>query len=113
MIESLGVFLGITVLFMGTCAFMAGQALAANWRPLWQVFPYSLLLGLADRFIAFALFGGTLLSLPHYLTDAVVLTAIGLAAYRMTQARRMVDQYPWLYERASLFEWRDKGSRRP
>jgi hypothetical protein len=111
MIESIGIFIGITVFFMGCCAFLTGQALAANWRPLWQVFPYALLLGLADRFIAFALFGGTLLSLPYYVTDCAVLTAIALAAYRMTQARRMADQYPWLYERTGLFDWRERVSR--
>jgi hypothetical protein len=109
MIESWPVFIGITVLFMGGCAFMAGQALASTWRPLWQVFPYALGLGLADRFLGFALFGGRLLSLPGYVTDAAVLVAITLAAYRLTQARRMACQYPWLYERAGLFGWRPRG----
>lgn len=113
MIESVAIFLGVTLLFMGGCAFMAGQALASTWRPLWQVFPYAVLLGLADRFVAFALFGGTLLSLPDYLTDTAALTAVALASYRLTQARRMADQYPWLYERAGLFDWRDKGAPHP
>ncbi|HSV28350.1 MAG TPA: hypothetical protein VLL76_02295 [Candidatus Omnitrophota bacterium] len=112
MIENIGVFIGITIVFMGGCAFMAGQALAATWRPLWQVFPYALGLALADRFVAFALFKGSLLSLPFYLTDAAVLVAIALGAYRMTQAKRMVDQYPWLYDRAGLFGWREKGGHR-
>lgn len=109
MIDSLPVFIGVTVLFMGGCAFMAGQALAATWRPLWQVFPYALGLALGDRFLGFALFGGELLSLPGYLTDAAVLLAVTLAAYRLTQARRMVEQYPWLYVRRGLFGWAPKG----
>ncbi|MCR6631780.1 MAG: ABC transporter ATP-binding protein [Magnetospirillum sp.] len=109
MIDSLPVFIGITVLFMGGCAFMAGQALAATWRPLWQVFPYALALAAGDRFLCFALFGGRLLSLPGYLTDAAVLLAITLAAYRLTQARRMVSQYPWLYRRNGLFGWTARG----
>ena len=113
MIESIPIFLGVTLVFMGGCAFMAGQTLAANWRPLWHAIPYSLALGLADRFITFALFGGTLSSLPYYLTDAAVLTVVALAAYRMTQARRMADQYPWLYERAGLFDWRERGQPHP
>lgn len=113
MIENFAVFIGITVIFMGGCAFMAGQALAATWRPLWQCVPYALLLGLADRFIAFALFGGTLVSLPFYVTDALVLVAVALAAYRLTQAKRMADQYPWLYERAGLFEWRERQTPHP
>ena len=108
MIDSIPVFIGVTVLFMGGCAFMAGQALAATWRPLWQVYPYALGLAAADRFLGFALFGGDLLSIAGYGTDALVLIAITLAAYRITQARRMADQYPWLYERDGLFGWREK-----
>lgn len=110
MIDSIPVFIGVTVLFMGGCAFMAGQALASTWRPLWQVFPYALGLGLGDRFLGFALFGGNLLSLPGYVTDAAVLLIITLAAYRLTQARRMVEQYPWLYRRQGLFGWSSIGN---
>lgn len=106
MIDSIPVFIGITIVFLGGCAFMTGQALAANWRPLWQVFPYALGLGLIDRFLGFALFDGALHSLPGYGLDALVLTSITLAAYRLTQARRMANQYPWLYERNGLFGWR-------
>jgi branched-chain amino acid transport system ATP-binding protein len=36
------------------------------------------------------------------------LVAIGLFAYRLNRARKMVSQYPWLYERAGLFRWRDR-----
>lgn len=102
-----GVFIGITLIFMGGCSFMAGQALAATWRPLWQAVPYALMLGLADRFLGYALFQGKLLSLPGYLVDAAVLTVVTLAAYRATRASQMVNQYPWLYERTSIFGWRE------
>jgi hypothetical protein len=27
----------------------------------------------------------------------------------MTQARKMVKQYPWLYERSGLFSWRERS----
>lgn len=110
MIDSIPVFIGVTVLFMGGCAFMAGQALATTWRPAWQALPYALALGLADRFLGFALFGGDLLSLGGYVTDAAVLVAITFAAYRMTLARRMVTQYPWLYRRHGLFGWTSRIS---
>jgi len=103
------VFLLITILFMGGCAFMTGQALADTWRPQWQLFPYMLLLGAADRFIDFALFGGVLLSPPGYLLDTAVLTIIALAAYRATRARKMAAQYPWLYRRSGVFTWQDRG----
>jgi hypothetical protein len=87
---------------------MTGQALANAWQPQWQVVVYCLLLGLLDRFLGFALFGGPLLSVAGYLIDTAVLLAIGLFAYRFMRAYRMVSQYPWLYERAGLFSWREK-----
>ncbi len=104
-----GVFIGITLALMGGCAFMSGQALASTWRPMWQAVPYALLLGLADRFLGYALFQGPLLSGRGYVLDALVLCAASLAAYRMTRAHQMVTQYPWLYERRGLFGWRALG----
>jgi hypothetical protein len=111
MIDSVAVFLGITVLFMGGCAFMTGNALARTWRPWWHGLAYALGLGAADRFVCFALFGGPLLSPTAYGTDAGVLMAITLAAYRITLAKRMCDQYPWLYRRSGLFSWRERINR--
>ena len=89
-------------------AFMTGQGLAATWRPAWQPALYAALLGLADRFLVFALYDGELLSLGGYLTDTAALIAIALFAYRFNRARKMVNQYPWLYERIGLFGWRDR-----
>ena len=106
---SLPVFFGLTLLVMGFAAFMTGQGLANTWRPMWQCGVYSLLLGCADRFLTFSLFGGELLSVTGYVIDTLVLFAISAAAYRMTQARKMASQYPWIYERTSLFTWREKG----
>lgn len=109
--NSLGVFIGITCIIAGGAAWMTGQALGETWRPAWQAVAYSLLLGLADRFIIFALFEGELLSLAGYLIDTAVLVTIALAAYRVTRVARMVQQYPWLYERAGIFGWRGRGPR--
>lgn len=103
-------FILFTVIFAGGIAFMTGHAIAATWRPVWQVFPYSLLLGMAERFFVYALFGGELLSLTGYIIDTAVLTAIAFGAYRATLSRRMVLQYPWMFERAGLFAWRNKGA---
>ncbi|MBV9522331.1 MAG: hypothetical protein JO010_06040 [Alphaproteobacteria bacterium] len=102
------VFLGLTVILFGGAAFMTGQALAETWRPLWHSVPYAVLLGAGARFLTYALFEGTLLSASGYLIGTLILLAISLGAYRMTQARRMIIQYPWLYERAGLFGWREK-----
>jgi hypothetical protein len=106
---SLGVFFGITVLLMGFVCFMTGQALANTWKPVWHALIYTVLLGFADRFLTYALFQGTLLSLTGYLIDTAVLIVVALLGYRLTQARKMVMQYPWLYERTGPFSWRQKG----
>ena len=103
-----GVSFGMTVVVMGFVAFMTGQALAGTWKAIWQVVLYGLLLGLGDRFLIFSLFQGELLSLSGYLIDSAVLVAISLFAYRLTRARKMVSQYPWIYERAGLLGWRDR-----
>ena len=87
---------------------MTGQALANTWRPAWQMLPYGLMLGFADRFLVWGLFGGDGLSVSGYVIDTAYLIAVGFAAYRLTRARRMVTQYPWLYERAGPFGWKDK-----
>jgi len=105
--SSLGVFIGITLVFMGGCSFMTGQALASTWRPVWNAVPYALLLGLADRFLGYALFQDQLLSLTGYLLDVAVLMVISIAAYQATRASQMVSQYPWLYQRTGVFSWRD------
>ena len=106
MITSFPVFVGLTIVLFGGCAYMTGQALAATWRPLWHVVPYAMMLGAADRFLGFALFGGDLASLAGWLLDSTVLITIGMLAWRLTQVRRMADQYPWLYIRTGPFTLR-------
>lgn len=106
---SLTVFIGITVLLIGFASYMTGQALANTWRPAWQIVPYGLLLACTSRFLIWGLFGGELFSVTGYVLDALVLLAIAVGAYRATKAYKMVSQYPWLYERAGLFAWREKS----
>ena len=103
------VFITMTVFVMGFAAYMTGQALANTWRPVWQVVVYCVLLGLADRFLTFALFDGELLSFSGFLFDTAVLVAIGLIAFRLTHVARMVSQYPWLYERVGLWTYRRRA----
>ena len=107
-----GVWLGITVVIMGFAAFMTGHALANTWRPLWQVVIYGLLLGLLDRFLIWALFRGEPWLVTGYAIDAAFLVGLGVLSYRLTAARKMVMQYPWLYERAGLLSWRSRGTGR-
>ena len=102
------VFVLVTVVVMGGAAYMTGQALGATWRPLWMMFLYCLLLGCVDRFLTFALFQGALFSLTGYALDTAVITAIGFTTFRLTRARKMVTQYPWLYEMSGPFSWRER-----
>jgi Domain of unknown function (DUF6867) len=102
---SFGVFFGITVLLTGFAAFMTGQAVANTWRPYRQVLVYCALLGGAARFLIYGLFNGALWSPTGYLIGTGVLVLIGTFAFRLTRARRMVLQYPWLYKRTGLFTW--------
>ncbi len=106
--ESIWVFLGLSVVLFGGAAFMMGQAIAETWRPAWQNVPYGLLLAVACRFMTFALFEASLLSVTGFLASAAVILALALAAWRLARVRRMVMQYPWLYERDGLFGWRER-----
>ena len=101
------VFLGVTVLLVGGCAFMAGQAAAAAWKPLAVALFQAALLGGADRLICNGLCDAPLASPAGYLGHTAVLVAITLAAYRLTLARRVTAQYPWLYARTGPFSWRE------
>ncbi len=102
-------FVGVTVILFGGCALMMGQALAASWRPLWQCFPYGLLLAAGNHFILAALFGVPWGSFAAYLLDAAVILALALFSYRIVLVRKMTSQYPWLYEPAGLLRWREKA----
>ncbi len=105
---SVGLFAGLTVCLFGLCAWLMGQALANTWRPAWQNVVYGLMLGVGDRFLAFALFGYPPLSVAGYVVNTAVLIAIALLAYRLTRAHKMVSQYPWLDEKTGPLTWRQK-----
>jgi hypothetical protein len=106
--DSLAVFLLVTVVLGGGAAILAGRAVALTWRPWWQLFVYMLMLGAAVRFIHFALFDGTLLSIHYYAVDSVVCLAFGFAGFQAARASRMVGQYPWINEADGLLRWRRK-----
>jgi hypothetical protein len=64
-----------------------------------------LILGLAVRFIHFALFEGTLLSLQFYAVDTVVCLVLGFLGFRATRVAQMTTQYRWINERAGFLRW--------
>ena len=103
--DSLGVFLLVSVLLGGGAAWLAGRAVAATWRPGWQVAFYMLPLGAAVRFLHFALFDATLLSAHYYLVDLGVCLGLGFLGFRTTRAGQMATQYRWINVRTGAFSW--------
>jgi hypothetical protein len=104
--HSIGVFLLVSVFMGGGAAWLAGRALAATWRPWWQLALYMLPLGGAVRFIHYALFESTFLSLHYYLVDYAVCLGLGLLGFRLMRVEQMVARYNWINERAGLLRWR-------
>jgi hypothetical protein len=104
---SFGVFVLVTVILGGGAATLAARAVAATWRPWWQVVAYALILGLAVRLIHFSLFNGTLLSPHYYLIDSAFCMAFGFLGFRTARAGQMVTQYHWL-NAAGPLRWRRK-----
>ncbi len=108
--RSLLVFLLVSVAMGGGAAWLAGRAMAATWRPWWHIAFYMLLLAFAVRFIHYALFDSTFLSLHYYLVDYGVCLAFGLLGFRLMRVHQMVTRYKWVNERAGLLRWRRRGS---
>jgi hypothetical protein len=106
--NAFGIFLLVTIVLGGGAAWLAGRAVALTWRPWWQVVTYSLILGLAVRFIHFSLFNGTLLSLHYYLVDAAICLALGALGFRVARVKQMATQYHWLYGAFGPLRWRRK-----
>jgi hypothetical protein len=107
---SLGIFVLVSIVLGGGAAILAGRAIAMTWRTRWQVVAYMLILGAAVRFIHFALFGGTLLSLHYYAVDAAICLAFGFAGFQAARATQMTSQYRWINEPNGLFRWRRRSS---
>ena len=100
-----GLFILVTVIMGGGAAWLAGRAIASTWRPWWHVAGYTLILGLAVRFIHFALFEGTLLSPQFYAVDTVVCLIFGYLGCRATRVGQMTTQYRWINARAGFLRW--------
>jgi uncharacterized protein DUF6867 len=107
--RSLFVFFLATVLMGGGASWQAGRVIASAWRPWWRVILPMLLLGLAVRFIHFAVFRSVFLSPHYYLVDTAVCLAFGLLSFRLTRVRQMVTRYDWINERAGFLGWRRRG----
>jgi len=102
------VFIGVTLVSMGSCAILMGREVAHAWRPASYTLPYALLLGVADRLIVYAMFDGQWSSVSGFAIDTLFILLAAALAYQVTFAAQMVRQYPWLYRRSLLFSWRKR-----
>jgi hypothetical protein len=116
------IFLVLTVLIGGGIAYLTGRAVAGAWRPLWTLALYVLLLAGALRFLHFALFDGSFVSiaspernltaLRFFAVDLTVLLIGALLGWRITRTTQMTTQYRWLYEKSSPLTWRARPGAR-
>ncbi|MCP4997287.1 MAG: hypothetical protein GY933_00720, partial [Hyphomicrobiales bacterium] len=93
---SMLVFVFVTVILGGGAAYLTGRAVAQSWLANHQLVIYLVLLTAATRFIHFALFDGTLISLWYFCVDLIVLLAMGFAGKSVTRNKQMSTQYGFL-----------------
>lgn len=103
--ESPADFLLITMLLGGAAAYLIGRAVARTWRRTVTLLAYLILLDCGVRFIHFALAHDVLIAPISFLTDLIVLMAAGGLGFRLTRARQMATQYPWLFRRSGWLNW--------
>jgi len=106
--DTLAMVLLYNLVLVGPASFAAGQGVASTWRPWPQLVAYSALLSAGLRFFDYALAGGELWSLGGILLGWLVQLGFAAFAYRLTRARQMVRQYPWLYQRKGLLGWEER-----
>lgn len=104
--ESIFQVLFVTLILGGGCAFLAGRAIALTWRSIWIVVAAMIPMGLAVRFVHFALFNETLVAPKTYIAETIVLLIVACLAFQRTRAQQMVRQYYWLYEPNGPLGWR-------
>lgn len=98
--------------FMFLCmlaAWQIGKSVATDWKSLWTVLIFSLLLGCGARFLHFALYQAPFISLSRYIVDTLVLLIVAYVGFRFTRTNMMTRQYHWLYEKASPISWKSRG----
>ena len=89
-------FVLVTIVLAGGAAYLTGRAIAGSWQGAVHIVIYMVLLAGATRFIHFALFEGTLLSLHYYLVDLIVLLIAAAIGFKITRRRQMERQYGFL-----------------
>lgn len=109
-------WLAVTVLLGGGAGAAAGNALAANWQPFGRALGFAALIAAVACFLCWALFGvraipasdvilafregrvgDTLGGLAHGAGSFAIVTGFAYGAWRITRARQMRRQYPFLF----------------
>ena len=106
--DTLGAVLLFNLVIVAPGAFAAGHAVAITWRPWGQIVFYTALLSLLVRFLDYALDNGEIWSVGGFFLGWAVQLAVAAFGYRLTRARLMVRQYPWLYQRKGLLGWEER-----
>lgn len=104
--ESVFQVLFISLVLGGGCALLAGRAIALTWRSIWIAAIAMIPMGLAVRFVHFALFNEVLWQPQTYLLETAILMVVSCLAFQRTRTLQMVRQYYWLYEPSGLLGWR-------
>ena len=106
--ESLFQVLFVTLVLGGGCAVLSGRAIAKTWRSIWIAAIAMIPMGMAVRFVHYALFNETLLAPRTYLVETLFLIFAACLSFQRTRAVQMVSQYYWLYELAGPLRWRPR-----
>ena len=93
----------ITIVMGGWTAWRTGKSAAEGWSSYGVLVVYTLLLGVAIRFIHHALFNGSMLVLQYYVVDTIILLLFATAGYRYYRTQQMTNNYYWLYEKVTPF----------
>ncbi len=104
--ESIFQVLFVTVILGAGCALLEGRGIALTWRSIWVVIAEMIPMGLAVRFVQFALFNETLWHPKTYLLETAILMIVAGLSFQRTRALQMVRQYYWLYEPNTPLGWR-------
>ena len=100
-------FVLLTLILGGAGAWASGRALAQTWRPVAMILIYMLFLTAGVRFLHYALYDESLLSVQFFVIAYVWDAVVALLGYRTMRVQQMATQYSWAYERAGL-NWRLK-----
>jgi hypothetical protein len=104
--SSVFIFILVTIVLGGAAGYSTGKAIALTWRPGWHLIVSAIVLGVAVRFLHFALFGASFLTPHYYAIDTLLVLAAAGLGFRLTRVWQMTTRYRWLYRAAGPFGWR-------